>query len=238
MTARFARLRLHRCCAGRGEKNEVKMSESLESMVYQFRVVLVGISPLIWRRLLVQSDTTLADLHQVLQISFDWSDFHLHQFLIHAKRYGQSRSGGVAFTDDPHEIKLADCGLRVSEKFLYEYDFGDHWQHLIRVEAILQPQRSKTYPLCIGGKRSAPPEDCGGARRFMELRRQHSPFYLLQRVAEIVEDEDADRIAELRELSCWMLIDRFDRRCVNHRLKWHFAAWGKTEITTERGGAQ
>lgn len=207
-------------------------------MVYQFRVVLVGISPLIWRRLLVQSDITLADLHQVLQIAFDWSDFHLHQFLIHAKRWGESRSGGISFVDDPREIKLADFGLRVTEKFLYEYDFGDHWQHLIRVEAILQPQPCKTYPLCTGGKRTAPPEDCGGTRRFMELRRQYSPFYLLQRVEEIIEDEDADRIAELRALSCWMLSDRFDRRRVNRCLKERFAAVNRTEITTGRGGAQ
>src|SRR5437016_4291359 len=110
------------------------MSEPPEPVAYQFRVVLVGISPLIWRRLLVPSDTTVADFHQVLQISFGWTDSHLHQFLIHAKRYGLSRSGGIAFRDDPLEIKLSDFGLRVSEKFLYEYDFGDHWQHLIRVE--------------------------------------------------------------------------------------------------------
>ncbi len=129
-------------------------------------------------------------------------------------------------------------GLRVSEKFLYEYDFGDHWQHLIRVESILPPQAGKTYPLCIGGKRCAPPEACGGTRRFLELRRQHSPFSLLQRVAEILEDEDADRIAELRELSCWLLIDRFDRRSVNRRLKQHFAVTDKIENTTERGDAR
>jgi hypothetical protein len=120
------------------------MSEPPESMVYQFRVVLLGISPLIWRRLLVRSDTTVDEFRHVLQISFGWSDAHLHQFLIHAKRYGQSRSGGIAFIDDPREIKLADFGLRVSEKFLYEYDFHDHWQHLIRVEAIQQPQPGKT----------------------------------------------------------------------------------------------
>lgn len=213
------------------------MSEPPERVVYQFRVVLVGISPLIWRRLLVQSDTTLADLHLVLQIAFDWSDDHLHQFLIHGKRCGESRSGGISFVDDPREIKLADFGLRVTEKFLYEYDFGDQWQHLIRVEAILQPQRGKAYPLCTGGKRSAPPEDCGGTRRFMELRRQYTPFYLLQRVEEILESEEADPIAELRELSCWMLIERFDRRRVNHRLKERFATVN-SEITTERGGAQ
>ena len=80
--------------------------------------------------------------------------------------------------DDPHEITLADLRLRVSEKFLYDYDFIDHWQHLVRVEAILEPQMGKSHPVCIGGKRSTPPEDCGGVQRFLELRQQHSPFSL------------------------------------------------------------
>lgn len=212
----------------------MKIAEIPDAGIYQLRVTLVGVSPLIWRRLLVRSDATIFDLHGTLQISFNWSDVHLHQFLIYAKRYGESRSGGIIFTDDPHEIKLSDFGLCVGEKFLYEYDFHDCWRHLIRVEAILQSLPEKTYPVCIGGKRLAPPEECGGVRRFMELRRQYSPFHLLQQVAEIVELEDADddefdRIAQLRELRYWFLGDRFDRRSANLRLKQHFAATGKTE---------
>jgi len=93
------------------------MSEPTEPVIYQFRVVFVSISPLVWRRLLVWSNTTIASFHHLLQIAFDWSDEHLHQFLIHAKRYGQSRSGGTIFTDDPHEIKLDDFRLRLARSF-------------------------------------------------------------------------------------------------------------------------
>jgi len=50
--------------------------------IYQLRIVLRDISPLIWRRLLVHSDTTLAHLHRMLQILFAWSDEHLHHFHI------------------------------------------------------------------------------------------------------------------------------------------------------------
>ncbi len=109
------------------------MPDSSESVVYQLRVVLLGISPLIWRRLLVRSDSTIADLHHTFQIAFSWSDFHLHRFLIHGKQYGISSRGGLSFRDDPHRVKLSDFQFRLREKFLYEYDFGDNWQHLIRL---------------------------------------------------------------------------------------------------------
>src|SRR5262249_30508314 len=113
------------------------MPKSPEPNVYQLRVVLLRIRPIIWRRLLVRGDSTIAHLHDILQISFGWSDDHLHRFLIHGKQYGLSYFGGITFRDDPRRIKLSDLGLRVKEKFLYEYDFIDQWQHLIRVEAIL-----------------------------------------------------------------------------------------------------
>ena len=50
--------------------------------IYQLRVVLCGVSPLVWRRLLVASDTTIAELHEILQSAFDWGGEHLHRFLI------------------------------------------------------------------------------------------------------------------------------------------------------------
>ena len=142
------------------------MPEPPEPNIYQLRVVLLGISPIIWRRLLVRGDSTIADLHDILQISFGWSDDHLHRFLIHGKQYGVAYLGGITFRDDSRRIKLSDLGLRVKEKFLYEYDFNDQWRHLIRVEAILPPTPDRFYPACISGKRSAPPEDCGGLSRF------------------------------------------------------------------------
>jgi hypothetical protein len=92
-----------------------------EPVVYQLRVVLRGVSPLIWRRLLVRSDSTIADLHATLQIALGWSDEHLNRFVIHGREYGVSHLGGIAFRDDPRQVCLADLGLRVRERFLYEY---------------------------------------------------------------------------------------------------------------------
>ena len=54
-------------------------------------------------------------------------------------------------------------------KFIYEYDFGDRWQHLLLVEEILPPEPEICYPICIKGKRACPPEDCGGVWGYGEL---------------------------------------------------------------------
>jgi len=107
--------------------SEPKASD--EPVIYQLRVVLRGISPLIWRRLLVRGDSTLADLHATLQTALGWSDEHLNRFVIHGREYGVAHIGGVGFADDPRRVRLADLGLRVGERFLYEYDFTDGWQH-------------------------------------------------------------------------------------------------------------
>ena len=73
------------------------MSVSSEAEVYQFRVYLLEISPMIWRRLLLRNDHTIADLYYTLQIAIGWDDFHLHQFTIRGKRYGVSRIYGPHF---------------------------------------------------------------------------------------------------------------------------------------------
>jgi hypothetical protein len=83
-----------------------------EPVVYQLRVVLRGVSPLIWRRLLVRSDSTIADLHASLQLVFGWSDEHLNRFVIHGREYG-----GIGFRDNPRHVHLVDLGLRVRERF-------------------------------------------------------------------------------------------------------------------------
>jgi len=94
--------------------------------IYQLRVVLRGISPLIWRRLLVDSDTTLAQLHDILQLVFDWSGENLHEFHIYGRDYG---SNGA----DTQSVRLSDFRLHSGERFRYVYDFGAYWQCDVRL---------------------------------------------------------------------------------------------------------
>ena len=137
--------------------------------VYQLKVSLRDISPMIWRRLLVPSSTTIAQLHDILQTAMGWEDLHVHQFRVYGKAYGISRDGGMLFDDNPSQVTLADFKLRARERFVYEYDMGDFWQHDIRIERVLPLDLRKTYPVCTGGAGDCPPEDCGGPSGYRNL---------------------------------------------------------------------
>src|SRR2546427_5803416 len=143
------------------------MSQPIEpSTIYQLRIVLREISPLIWRRLLVRSDTTLAHLHTMLQIAFDWSDEQLHTFHIHGKDSGSTGA-------DTRPVRLSTLRLRRGERFRYVYDYGAHGQCDIRLEAMLPRESTRFYPVCIAAKRAAPPEESGGAWAYMVQLDQH-----------------------------------------------------------------
>ena len=205
------------------------MANWTDPPIYQVHLWIRQISPMIWRRVLVRSDSTLAQFHDIIQIVFGWSDSHLHRFRVHGRDYGVSRHGGLGFSQDARQVRLVDFQFRHNERFLYEYDFGDRWQHEVRIERGLEDQPKQAYPVCVGGQRAAPPEDCGGPWAFLE-RRDAAPFQMsehLEQLVERVETGDLDTvrdhleaIASLRE---WLALDRFDRRQVNRRLRLYAA---------------
>ena len=145
------------------------MEHDSQPEAYCVHVWIWGIHPMLWRRFLVRSESTLADLHVLLQIGFDWTDFHLHRFRIRKKDYAVPRLGGLG-CHDAWEIKLGDLHFRINECFLYEYDFGDLWQHQVRIEKRLEIEASRFYPVCVGGQWAGPPEDCGEPQAFLERR--------------------------------------------------------------------
>ena len=134
--------------------------------IYPLRIVLRGISPLIWRRVLVRSDMTLAHLHALLQILFAWSAEHLHSFHIHGSEYGSSGA-------PTRGVRLRDFCLHRGERLRYVYDCGAYWACDLRLEARLPQTARQVYPVCTGGKRAAPPEDCRGPWGYLEQLDQH-----------------------------------------------------------------
>src|SRR5262249_52797350 len=102
--------------------------------IYLLHVWILRISPMIWQRPLVRSDSTLAQLHDILQIAFGWDDLRLHRFRIHGRDYCVSRLGGLGPSHEARTVQLANFRSRPNERSLYEYDFGDGWQHEVRIE--------------------------------------------------------------------------------------------------------
>ena len=154
--------------------------------VYQLKVVLRDCSPLIWRRLLVISDTSLGQLHIILQLAMGWEDWHLHRFRIYGKEYGIYREGGMVFDDNPFQVKLADFKLRAGECFAYEYDMGDFWPHDLRLEQVLPLDPRQTYPVCIAGAGDCPPEDCGGPPGYAHLLAERYSWGAMEQMHEDV----------------------------------------------------
>lgn len=133
----------------------------------QISVALAHIHPLVWRRLVISPDLTLADLHRVIQRAMGWQGYHLHVFDVRGDEYGVPHPG-----DDPPvlgegTLTLREALPRVRSSLFYTYDFGDNWEHQVRLEARL-PEPALT-PRCIAGAQACPPEDCGGPPDYVLL---------------------------------------------------------------------
>ncbi len=135
------------------------------------KITINEIRPPIWRRVLVPSTATLAQLHQVIQELFGWWNYHLHEFEIDGVSYGID--DGEGWGDPPVDERRTRLGAVVAagSRFRYVYDFGDDWHHLIEVEDVVALEPGTTYPRCLAGKRSRPPEDVGGPPGYAEFLR-------------------------------------------------------------------
>ncbi|WP_018637591.1 plasmid pRiA4b ORF-3 family protein [Parafrankia elaeagni] len=137
-----------------------KRAKGQRAPVYQVKVGLRGAKPPIWRRLEVPANTSLERLHTILQAAFDWDDSHLHAFETPYGRFGTPDADLDQRAEQP--VSLEQVLPTLKAKIRYTYDFGDDWEHEILLEKILEPDPSVRYPRCTGGRRAAPPEDCGG----------------------------------------------------------------------------
>lgn len=139
------------------------------SNIYQFKISLKGSKPIISRTILVESNRTFYEFHHIIQIAMGWINYHLFQFM--AKGNCISDPSMVDYKDiiDSKEIRLNEIFTEEGEKIEYEYDFGDGWKHIIKLEKIVLIKLNNIYPVCIRGKRRCPPEDCGGIWGYQNL---------------------------------------------------------------------
>ena len=147
--------------------------------IYQFKITLKGIKPPIWRRIQVPETYTFWDIHVAIQDSMGWSDYHLHQFEILDPSKGKKVLIGIPDEEFNCFTKtLPDWKQKISRYFSvenskanYEYDFGDGWEHIVKLEKILPKDETISYPVCIAGKRKCPPEDCGSTPGYENILR-------------------------------------------------------------------
>ena len=144
---------------------------SRANQAYQFKVTLREIEPPIWRRILVPATYSFWDLHVAIQDSMGWLDYHLHLFRVREPESGDVVEIGIP-DDEPFEdeiscvpgwdVAIAEYFTEAGDAAEYLYDFGDDWQHVVSLEAMVDRVAKTRYPQCLGGSRACPPEDCGG----------------------------------------------------------------------------
>jgi hypothetical protein len=135
--------------------------------IYQIKITLKDCKPPVWRRLLISSETTLPKLHNIIQAAMGWYDSHLHAFEIYDEHYSAPSPYDPYHLQEmdmksTNRVKLNKLITAEGEKFRYDYDFGDDWQHEILLEKILPADPQQKLPVCLTGKRACPPEDVGG----------------------------------------------------------------------------
>lgn len=147
----------------------------MKKIVYQFKIELLGIEPLIWRRIEVPSTYSFWDFHVAIQDAMGWLDYHLHSFSLLPPRKRKPILIGIP--DDEYEdnmlagweVPLTQYFKQPGDEAGYDYDYGDGWQHRIVLEAIALQKEGINYPNCCDGQRACPPEDCGGIPGYYHL---------------------------------------------------------------------
>jgi hypothetical protein len=161
--------------------------------IARLRVQLDEIRPPIRRRVEVPLTTRLDDLHLVMQAVMGWENYHLYEFRISRDiAYGPpSPDGGFSDTEVLSAkrttlARLLECLPGKTKSFKYTYDFGDDWQHTVKVEAITEADPDINYPRLVSAERACPPEDVGGPWGYAEY-------------VEAISDPSHERHAEMVE---------------------------------------
>lgn len=136
-------------------------------VLFQLKITLKYSRPPIWRRVVVRSDMRLDRLHTVIQLVMGWINDHLHQFTVGQACYGEPDPDSGTLNEKRYTLR--DLAPAAKKKFIYDYDFGDSWEHEVKVEKVLPADHNFKHPVCVGGENACPPEDCGGIPGYYRL---------------------------------------------------------------------
>jgi hypothetical protein len=130
-------------------------------------IALPEIRPPVWREIIVPTDIPLDRLHDVFQIAMGWQDCHLYEFTIGDRRFSEDPDDG----EPSGAVRLGEVLAEANGVFAYTYDFGDGWQHLVKVSEPKPEDDDAQFGVvvCVGGKRACPPENIGGPPGYEEF---------------------------------------------------------------------
>ncbi|MDR1107753.1 MAG: plasmid pRiA4b ORF-3 family protein [Spirochaetaceae bacterium] len=191
-----------------------QIPSGLPEKAYVLRVTLMGSKPPIWRDLSVPADCTLGVLHAILQISFGWENDHMHSFTVNSVEYGMTDRGfdyGGSMADED-AVCLRDLNLRPRQKFIYLYDFGDSWEHEVRLSKTISTADAPgdlTLPRCLDGRRAGPLEDSGGVWGYESM-------------LEILKDPNHAEYEDIHEWAGDFDPEYIDLEAINAKLKQAF----------------
>ena len=137
--------------------------------VYRLKVTLRGLQPPIWRRFLVPGQLSLRHLHLALQVVMGWTNSHLHRFECGGTYYGEPDPDYGIHQEDEATARLDALLRKPGDHLMYEYDFGDCWEHDVVLEAVLPAGQADHHPAVEGGQRACPPEDVGGPPGYQDF---------------------------------------------------------------------
>jgi hypothetical protein len=167
--------------------------------IARLKITLNDVKPAVLRRIEVPFDIRLDRLHLAIQAAIGWTNTHLYEIRARDVGWGiPDREWGDG-TLDARKARLDNVLEDVGTKTLrYLYDFGDGWEHTIKVKRLIDPEVGVIYPRLIEANGRCPPEDVGGPWGYAELLKA-------------IGDPKHERHAEFRE---WVA-DDFDPNIVD-----------------------
>ena len=154
--------------------------------IAHLRIQLDDVEPAVVRHVEVPLTIRLDRLHLVLQTAMGWTNSHLYEIRLRDIGWGRP---DPYFGDGPLDASkarlidvLEDVGAR-SLKYLY--DFGDGWEHSVRIERLTDALPGIAYPRLIEATGRCPPEDVGGPSGYREF---------LHAIADPNHEEHAERL--------------------------------------------
>lgn len=149
---------------------------------YEIKVTIKNSKPPIWRKIIIPANINFMQMHNIIQVAFEWLNYHLYEFTFKefSERITNDRESceeSDDFYPEPCKTLYAaevsvDKYLKKVKKFTYIYDFGDWWEHTVEIVNCIEDYEYD-YPRVTKFRQASPPDDCGGIYGYYDFLEQY-----------------------------------------------------------------